>query len=158
MKIKASKIEDIKDAKYGDLIFFYPSRITSSLIPPIDGSPFSHIAMFTYYRHGAYRFIESDSRRGGVTEPKIDGHENIVIVRLHDVIPMPPSVVYRDLNKRYDHSKLFQLFLHKVIGTSLYADDDSAMICSEAVNKWYNYKLFEKGHATPATIWYNLQF
>lgn len=156
MKIKATKIEDIKDARYGDLIFFEPtSSIFSRIIPIIDGSRFSHVAMYLGRKYGHNLFIESQDGIGVVIN-NLQDWRNYTIIR-PEKTPMPISVVLNDLGKKYDRMKLVALLQHRIFGTPLLADDDHALICSEAVNKWYYYKLYDKGQATPATIFHNIK-
>lgn len=156
MKIKATKIEDIKQATYGDLLFFKPSSFTSSLIPLVDGSPYSHVAMFLGHKYGNPIFIESQDGIGIIIR-KVQDWKNYDIYRVTSVCPKSINSVVSDLSKPYDRKKITDILWHKLAGVPLYADSDSAMICSEAVNRWYDYKLFEKGQATPATIFHNLE-
>lgn len=155
-RIRANKIENIEDAQYGDLLFFTPTTsFFSHLIQKIDGSRFSHVALFLGKKYAHNLFIESQDGVG-ITISLLKEWRNYEIYR-PELQCMPPSMILNDLGKPYDRKKIVQILSHKIFGTPLTADDDHALICSESVNKWYYYKLYEKGKATPATIYHNLK-
>ena len=159
MKLKATKIENINKAKYGDILFFKPtskSALFSRLIPIIDGSPFCHVGMYVGKIYGHHMFIESVDFKG-VRLSRFENRFNETIIRVQN-IPTTPFMALRDLGKPYDTRKILEILAHKIFGYKLTEDDGKALICSEAVNKWYNYKLAPKGDATPATIYNNLKF
>jgi hypothetical protein len=156
-KIKATKIEDIKDAQYGDLIFFTPtSSLFSRLIPVIDGSPYSHVGMYLGRKYGHNLFIESQDGVGVVIN-RLQEWRNYTIIRVDTPI-MPISKVLEELGKPYDRKKIIAFLFNRLFGIPLIADDNHAHVCSELVNYFTYYKLAEKGNSTMRTILDNIDF
>lgn len=156
-KIKAQKINNIEEAKYGDFIFFRPTySLFSILIPFFDGSPFSHVGMYLGHKYGQNLFIEAQDGVGVVITP-LKEWRNYEIVRT-ELSTMPISKVFEDLGKPYDRLKIFAFLLNKIFSTPLLADDDHALVCSESCNKWKYYKHVEKGQATVATLYNSCEF
>jgi hypothetical protein len=169
MKIKATKIEDIKDAKYGDVIFFSPvSSITSKLQVKIDNigvkhkKNVSHVAIFHGYIDGKPHMREAtnvNQTHKQVGLSPILEYRNFEILRPHNTAWLKSRTEIMSISgiSRYQFSRLWTIAKARIFGTSLEADDVSSVICSEDVNWCWNYYLCDKANCTPVTMRNNFQ-
>jgi len=151
------KYIDLKDARYGDVIFFEPYTITGNLITWIDGSPYSHVAIYWGDIAGQpYMFEAQRSKKIGLT--RVQDWRNFIILRpINKAWLRKQEEVMQIEGRGYQTNKLFAIALHKLFGTPLEADEPNSMICSELVNWVYNYNLGDKGNCTPASLFKTLK-
>lgn len=169
MKIKATKIEDIKDAKFGDVIFFSPlSSLTSKLQVKVDNIGIkrkrnvSHVAIFYGYIDGVPHMLEADNvnrkhRQVGLSP--IFEYRNYEILRPNNQawLKSPTEIMAISGISRYQYSRLWTIAKARLFGFSLESDDISAVICSEYVNWCWSYYLCDKANCTPVTMRNNFE-
>jgi len=151
------KYIDLKDARYGDVIFFEPTSLTSKIITWIDGSPYSHVALYWDIIGGKpFMFEAQYGRDVGLT--RVQDWKNFIIIRPTNKAWLRKQEELMTVEgNSYQTNKLFAIALHKIFGTPLEADSPNSMICSELVNWAYHYNLGEKGDCTPATLFNKLK-
>lgn len=151
------KYIDLKNARYGDVIFFEPYTLSGDIIRKIDGSPYSHVAIFWGYIGGQpYMFEAQRNKSIGLT--KVQDWINFIILRPSNRAWLKkPEELMQIEGRSYQTNKLVAIALHKLLGVSLEEDDPNSMICSELVNWAYNYVLGEKGNCTPASLFETLK-
>lgn len=151
------KYIDLKDARYGDVIFFEPYTLTGRLITAIDSSPYSHVALFWDNIAGQpFMFEAQRGKTIGLT--RVQDWRNYIIIRPHNKAWLrKPEEVMQIEGRSYQTNKLAAIALNRLIGMPLEADSPDSMICSELVNWAYNYSLGEKGNCTPATLFDELR-
>lgn len=151
------KYIDLKDARYGDVIFFEPYTLSGEVIKYIDGSPYSHVALFWGYIAGQpYMFEAQRGKTIGLT--RVQDWRNFIIIRPSNKAWLrKQEEVMQVEGNSYQTNKLFAICLHKMFGIPLEADSPSSMICSELVNWAYHYVLGDKGDCTPATLFNKLK-
>lgn len=146
------KYIDLKNARYGDVIFLEPYTITGNLITWVDKSPYSHVAIYWGEIAGQpYMFEAQISKKIGLT--RVQDWRNFIILRPHNKAWLRKQEELMQIEGRsYQTNKLVAIALYKIFGISLEEDDPSSMICSELVNWAYNYNLGDKGNCTPASL------
>jgi hypothetical protein len=150
-------IDNLLQAKYGDILLFEPTSFTGRIQVMVDNLNqkrkfnFSHGAIFWGFEGKTPLMLESVSPCG-VHIAKVQEWRNYVIVRPdgHTVRTKKEMIEY--LNSRYDYSKLYAVILNRLFGTHLTVDDDSQVICTELINLAYDYKLTPKGMCTPVAL------
>lgn len=145
---------NLKDKfKYGDVILFKPTGgWFSRLISEIDGSEYSHAAIFWKYEHGVPLFIESHESKGGVVITQLQEWGNFDVFRPNALIPRPEKEMLKMVGSRYDYSLLWWILKSKLKGRKTQNNDDKEVICSELVDKCYYYCLGDGYVCTPKTI------
>lgn len=151
------KYIDLKNARYGDVIFFEPYTITGNIITWIDGSPYSHVAIYWGEIAGQpYMFEAQRNKKIGLT--RVQDWRNYIIIRPHNKAWLRKQEEVMQIEGRsYHTNKLVAIALNRILGVSLEADSPDEMICSELVNWVYNYNLGEKGNCTPASLFKTLK-
>jgi hypothetical protein len=139
--------------QYGDIILFKPTNgFVSRLISFVDGSDYSHAAIFWKYEHGIPLFIESHEKRGGVVINKLQEWGNFDVYRTETLLPRPEHEMLEMVGRKYDFSRLWWIFKAKVLKFKLQNNDETLVICSELVDFCYYYTLGEGLICTPKTI------
>lgn len=152
---RKNKFINLKDARYGDIIFFKPFTISGKIITWIDGSPYSHTAIY-WGKLGGEHFVFEAQRGRSIGLTKLQNWRNFIIVRPKQKICSQKKLMSVEGNG-YQTNKLLAIALNKCFGLALEADDPTCMICSELVNWAYDYSLGEKGNCTPASLFDELQ-
>lgn len=146
---------NLKNAKYGDIILFYPNSFYSDLIRDIDGSPYSHIATYLEFRDGYHWMLESTITKGGYVISKI--REDWRNFDIFDASKYAESLRPREemmklIDERpYDTGRIRDLFFYYLLRKQPPMSDASRLICAEAVNIQFN-NIFGK-NPTPRTIY-----
>lgn len=138
--------------KYGDIILFKPTSFTGKLIAWIDGSPYSHAAIYISKQNGHDLFIESHERKNGVVITRLEEWKNYTVVR-PDMKARPKRDMLEKLGKTYDVSMIGWILWAKVFKRDLDNNDDNLLICSELVDYCYRYKIGKGRICTPKTIY-----
>lgn len=156
-KHNIDKYIDLQKARYGDVIFFEPYTLSGEIIRRIDGSPYSHVAIFWGFIAGQpYMFEAQRNRAIGLT--RVQDWRNFIIIRPTNKAWLRPQEELMQIEGRsYQTNKLVAIALHKLLGISLEEDDPNSMICSELVNWAYKYVLGVKGECTPASLFDELK-
>lgn len=144
--------------KYGDIIQFKPKTFYGKLIKLIDGSPYSHTAMFLKYEKGVPLFIESHERKDGVVISKLQEWGNYDVYRSTTLKPRPMKEVLEKLGTKYDGSMIVDIVKNKIIKKQPTNNDDTQFICSEFIDFAYRYKVGNGFVATPHTFYTSNQF
>lgn len=150
-------IKNIKDAKYGDIILFEPTRLLSTIQVFGDNLGqkrkfnFSHGALYLGNEGGTHLMLESITGCG-VHITKVQEWANFTIVRPVEYEVRPKKEMLTYLNSKYDFSKIRAVILNRLFGLPLTVDDDSQVICTELINLTYYYSLTPKGMCTPVTL------
>lgn len=150
-------IQDLSQAKWGDVLLFEPTSLTGSIQIAVDNlgqktkHNFSHGAIFWGFEGKTPLMLESVSPCG-VHIAKVQEWRNYTIIRLEGKKVRPKKEMVAYLNSRYDYSKLYAVTLNRLFGTPLTVDDDSQVICTELINLAYNYTLTPKGMCTPVAL------
>jgi hypothetical protein len=137
--------------KYGDIINFKPIGLISKLISIVDGSPYSHTAIFLEERHGVKLFIESHESKGGVVICKLEDWKNYDVFR-PKIKPRPKREVLSVVGRQYDYGRLITVFKSKIFKYKTQNNDDTKLICSELADYVYKYRLGQGKILTPALI------
>jgi len=148
--MKRNKFIDLKKIKYGDIIFFKPFTISGSIITWIDGSPYSHVAIY-WGEIGGQQFMFEAQRGKTIGLTKLQKWRNFVVVRPNAKICSQKTLMSIE-GRGYQTNKLLAITLNRCLGLPLKTDDPNSMICSELVNWAYDYSLGEKGNCTPASL------
>jgi len=145
---------NLKDKlEYGDIIMFKPTGgIVSRLISLVDGSKYSHGAIFLGYEFGVPLFIESHEKRGGVVINKLQEWSNFDVLRPVALKPRPIEDMLKMVGSRYDYSLLWWIFKAKILRSKLQNNDNSSVVCTELVDFCYYYTLGDGYVCTPKTI------
>jgi hypothetical protein len=139
--------------RYGDIIAFKPTGgFVSKMISKVDGSPYSHIAIFWRYVDGVPLFLESHEARGGVVINKLQEWGNFDVFRPHALKPREEKEMLHLVGNRYDYSILWWIFKAKIFKKTLQNNDDTKVICSEYADYCYYYTLGEGKICTSKTI------
>jgi len=150
MKITLNK------AKYGDVILFYPTSWYGRLISYFDGSPYSHIATYLESRDGYHWMLESTVNKNGFVISKIrEDWDNFDVydMKLYRKYLRSSREMMDLVDERpYDISRLLEIFLHYVLKLDLNVSNAQRLICAEAVNLQFSYKLVDNNQS-PRTIW-----
>jgi hypothetical protein len=145
---------NLKDKfKYGDVIMFRPTGgFVSKMISLIDGSEYSHGAIFWKYDNGVPLFIESHEARGGVVINKLQEWSNFDVYRAKGLKARPINELLGMVGRRYDYSLLWWIFKTKILRSNLQNNDNTMVICTELVDFCYYYTLGAGYVCTPNTI------
>jgi len=139
--------------KYGDVIMFKPTGgIVSRLISLVDGSKYSHGAIFLGYVEGVPLFIESHEKRGGVVINKLQEWGNFDVFRSDSLKARPMGEMLKMVGRRYDYSMLWWILKAKILRSKLQNNDDALVICTELVDLCFYYTLGDGYVCTPKTI------
>lgn len=144
--------------KYGDIIQFKPTTLYGKAIKFVDGSPYSHTAMFLKYEKGVPLFIESHEKKGGVVISKLHEWGNYDVYRPVDIKPRPMKEVLGKLGTEYDTFMILDILINKFFKSELYNNDDKKFICSEFKDWVYYYKVGNGYVATPKTFYLSKHF
>ena len=150
-------IQDLSQAKYGDIIEFEPTSLKGHIQVRIDNHGqkrkfnFSHGALFWGFEGKTPIMLESVSPCG-VHLAKVQEWRNYTIIRPEGKKVRPKGDMIAYLNSRYDYSKLYAVILNRLFNVPLTVDDDSQVICTELINLAYGYTLTEKGMCTPVAL------
>lgn len=151
-------IQDISQAKYGDIILFEPTSVIGRVQVVIDNLSqprkfnFSHGAIFLERVGDSCLMVESVNR-GGVRIAPLQEWKNYTIVRPEGFgIIMPKKRLISKIYSDYDFNKIGRIFMSRIFNYPLTVDDDRKLICTELVNFAYRYKITKKGQCTPVTL------
>jgi len=138
--------------KYGDVILFRSTGgFVSNAIGKIDGSEYSHGAIFWKYSDGVPLFIESHEARGGVVVNKLQEWGNFDVYRPLHLAPRPVDEMLSLIGRKYDYNLLWWIFKSKVLRRKQYNNDDLQLICTELVDHCYYYSIGNGCVCTPKT-------
>lgn len=139
--------------QYGDIIAFKPTGgFVSKMISKIDGSPYSHIAIFWRYVDGVPLFLESHEARGGVVINKLQEWGNFDVFRPKALKPRPEKEMLALVGNRYDYSMLWWILKAKLLHQKLQNNGNDTVICSEYADYGYYYTLGDGYVCKPSTI------
>jgi hypothetical protein len=144
--------------KYGDILLFKPTSFTGKLIAWIDGSPYSHGAVYIGKQNGHHLFIESHEKKGGVVMTRLEEWKNYIVLRPKTLKPRPKREVLSKLGTRYDWSMIGWIFWSKIFPTQIDNNDDDMLICTEFCDFVYRYKIGKGKVATPKTFYESDEF
>jgi uncharacterized protein YycO len=139
--------------KFGDVILFQPTSFHGKIIAWVDGSPYSHAAIYLGKDSGVDVFIESHEKKSGVVITQLEDWRNYVVLR--PVKPMKHRTrkeLLSKLGKGYDFSMIGWILLAKIFRKDRSTNDDNLLICSELVDWFYYYAIGGKKICTPKTI------
>lgn len=141
--------------RYGDIILFTPTGLIGKLICKIDGSKYSHGAIYLGQYHGEHLFIESHEKRGGVCIRRLEEwRRNYIILRPNYIVkPKSKEDVIKLLNRKYDYARLWWIFKSKILKLNLQNDDPYRLICTELCDFVWHYNLGSGNTCTPNTIY-----
>ena len=133
---------------------FRPSGLIGKLITIIDGSQYSHGAIYLGTYGGQKIFIESHEKKGGVVIVRLEEwRRNYDVYRpKHIKTPKDKREVLRLLNTPYDYGRLWWIFKSKILKFNLQNDDDKKLICTELCDNVWHYDLGSGKTCTPLTI------
>ncbi len=139
--------------QYGDVIMFRPTGgFVSRMISLIDGSQYSHGAIFWKYENGVPLFIESHEARGGVVINKLQEWSNFDVYRAKSLKIRPAHEMLETVGRRYDYSMLWWILKAKILKTKVQNNDDTIFICTELIDFGFWYSLGQGYICTPKTI------
>jgi hypothetical protein len=138
--------------KYGSIILFKPTSLMGKLIALIDGSPYSHAAIYLGKQNGQHLFIESHEKKNGVVITRLEEWRNYIVFTPNLKI-RPKRELLAKLGSRYDASMLGWIFWAKIFRKNPDNNDDGTLICSELVDWAYHYKIGKGKICTPKTIY-----
>lgn len=139
--------------KYGDIILFKPTSFHGRLITWIDGSSFSHAAIYLGKDNGVDIFIESHEKKNGVVITQLENWKNYTILRPKKQIKRKTrKELLSKLGTGYDFSMIGWILLAKILHKDMDTNSDNLLICSELVDWFYNYKIGAGKICTPKTI------
>lgn len=144
---------ELERAKYGDVILFRPTRLSSRLICWLDGGEYSHAAVYLEKRHGRALFVESLTD-GGVKLSVLDEHAGNYDIFRPSIEPyQEPRHLLGLVGRRgYDFWRIARIVAYYLFGKRLPADDGSRLICTELVNWVYDGRLVDWELVTPRTV------
>lgn len=164
MKIPATKINDLSEAKRGDIIFFSPlSSLTSKIQVKLDNRGvkhkrnISHVAIFYGYIDGTPYMQEAtnvNQTHKQVGLSPVMEYRNYEILRPNNPawLKSPTEIMSISGISRYQFSRLWTIAKARIFGVSLESDDISQVICSEYVNWCWSYYICDKANCTPVTM------
>lgn len=145
----------LNEAHYGDVVLFYPNSRYSEAITKIDGSPYSHIAVYLEYRYGYHWMLESTSTKGGFVVSKIrEDWRNFDVFDMSKYTEhlRPVEEMMKLVDERpYDYGRIRELLFYYLLRKNPKLSDSRSLICAESVN--INYKGIFGTNPTPKTIY-----
>lgn len=171
MKVPAIKIEDIKEAKYGDLIFFSPlSSWSSKLQVKIDNlrqpvkQPYCHVAIYWGEIAGKHHVFEAQTvnqKNKQIGLSPLQEYRNYVIVRpminKYWLKPRHELMALAGVSS-YQYSRLLKVAQVRLLGMSMDSDDISETICTELGNWEWSYMTCDKAYCTPVSYFNSFVF
>ena len=171
MKIPAIKIADIKDARYGDLIFFSPlSSLSSKLQVKIDNlrqpvkQPYCHVAIYWGEIGGKQHVFEAQSvnqKNKQIGLSPLQEYRNYVIVRpkinKYWLRPKHELMALAGVSA-YQYSRLIKVIQVRLFGLNMDSDDISETICTELGNWAWSYMTCDKSDCTPVSYYNSFDF
>lgn len=143
--------------KFGDVILFKPTGFHGKLIAKIDGSEYSHAAIYLGEDNGIQLFIESHEKKSGVVITKLEDWRNFRVVRTN--LPhRTKKELMQKLGTGYDFSMIGWLLVTKILNRDMDTNDDKLLICSELVDWFFMYAIGEGKICTPKTIATSVKF
>lgn len=144
--------------QYGDVIFFKPAGLYGKAIKLVDGSPYSHTAVFWKYEEGIPLFIESHENKGGVVISKLHEWGNYDVYRPIDLKIRPIKEVLDKVSTEYDVWLIPTILLDKLLQAETFNNNQDKFICSEFVDYVFYYKIGNGKMATPKTFYLSKHF
>jgi len=150
-----------KQAKFGDIILFRPHSFLGFLITALDGSEYSHGAVYLEERYGRHLFIEALTD-GGVKLSILDefaggdGTGNFDIYR-PEWLGLPSVTTNQAMaladRRSYDFGRIRRILGFYLLGIRMPKVRGSRLICTELVNWVWGNRLVEGELVTPRTVY-----
>ena len=139
--------------KFGDIILFKPTGLHGKIIAKIDGSGYSHAAIYLGKDSGVDLFIESHEKKNGVVITRLEDWKNYTVLRPKKKMKHHTrEALLEKLGTGYDFSMIGWILVSKIFNKDRDTNDDNLLICSELVDWFYMYEIGGKKICTPRTI------
>jgi hypothetical protein len=137
--------------KFGDVILFKPTSFIGKAIAFVDGSAYSHAAVYLGEYDGVDLFIESHEKKSGVVITKLERWRNYTVLR-SNLKHKTKKELMQKLGTGYDFSMIRWILIAKLFNKDAQANDEGLLICSELVDWFFEYQIGEGKICTPKTI------